>query len=88
MTTICAKSELCIFTPAQAYGVIDSAVFTDVHPTSLVDGKSEIIEFLVSASQTEYLDLNDTFNQLRLKVKNRNGNDLADDAQIVPRNVM
>ena len=88
MTTICAKSELCIFSPAPAQGVIDSAVFTDIHPTSLIDGKSEMIEFLINGSQSEYLDLNDTFIYLKLQVKNRNGSDLTDTSPVTPRNYM
>ncbi len=88
MTAICAKSELCIFSPSPAQGVIDSAVFADIHPTALIDGKSEMIEFMINGSQTEYLDLNDTFIYLNLKVKNKNSSDLPDAASVTPRNYM
>jgi hypothetical protein len=83
---ICGKSELCLFDEAPAQTMVDSATFADIHPTTLIDGKSVNIEFLINASETEYLDLNDTMLYLRLVVKNKNGTDLDPAGNTTPVN--
>lgn len=88
MMTACGKSELCIFDKAPAQVVIDSAVFADVHPTTLIEGTAQNIEFVVSGSPNEYLDLNDTFLHVTLRVKNKGGTELGADVDVVPANYL
>jgi hypothetical protein len=83
---ICGKSELCVFDGAPAQTMVESATFADIHPTTQIDGKSVNIEFLVNASETEYLDLNDTMLYIRLVVKNKNGTDLDAAGNTTPVN--
>lgn len=83
---ICGKTELCIFDPAPAQSVVESAVYADIHPTTLIDGKSTNIEFLINASETEYLDLNDTMLYVRLQVKTKKGQELPENAAVTPVN--
>ena len=85
---ICGKTELCLFDEAPAQTMVESGLYADIHPTSLIEDTGTNVEFCVNGSETEYLDLNDTFLYLQLKVRNRNGSDLAADAPVVPVNYL
>ena len=70
---LCAKSELCIFEPLSMQVVMENSLWCDIHPTSSID-KSNVIEFNISGSTTEYLDLNDTLLSLTCKVTDNQNN--------------
>jgi hypothetical protein len=84
--SICGKTELCVFDGAPAQTMVESATFADIHPTAIIDGKSANIEFSINASETEYLDLNDTMIYLKLTVKSRTGADILPEANTTPVN--
>ena len=63
----CAKTELCIFDSAAPQVVIDSAVFEEIFPINSVTDGSDV-EFSITGSDTEYLDLNDTLLYVQVKV--------------------
>jgi len=70
---LCAKSELCIFEPTTMQVVMENSLWCDIHPTSSID-KSNVIEFLISGSTTDYLDLNDTILSLTCRVRDNQNN--------------
>lgn len=84
--TLCGKTELCIFDHAPAQGVVESAIFSDIHPRTMIDEKSGSIEFEISGNKTEYLDLNDTILYLRLKIRAANGGNLSDKGKVAGNN--
>jgi hypothetical protein len=67
------KSELSIFDDVSPQVVIDSAIFQDVHPQTALDSNSDVIDFYIAGSNTEYLDLNDTLLSLRLHICRADG---------------
>ncbi len=83
--SVCGKSELCLFDKASPQVVVEKALFCDIHPTTTID-RSGRIEFLISGSGTEYLDLNDTLLYVKLKVTTKDGKPLAKEAVVTPSN--
>ena len=83
---ICGKTELCLFDNAPAQTMIENGVFVDIHPTSIIEGTGSHIEFEINGSETEYLDLNDTFLYLRLKVVLKNNASLPAGLEVKPAN--
>ena len=64
----CAKSELCIFDTALPQVVVDTACFQEIFPLNTINSNSSPdIEFNISASNTDYLDLNDTLLYVQIK---------------------
>ena len=84
----CIKSELSLFDPPMVQVIAEKALWADIHPTSSIESGSGPIEFLISGSQEDYLDLNDTILYLRLKVVKSLGSDLAIDTKIYPANLL
>ena len=81
----CAKSELCIFDTALPQVVVENACFQEIFPMNTINtGSSPDIEFNITASQTDYLDLNDTLLYVQIKVTDKDGKDLAKDADVTP----
>jgi len=70
----CVKSELCLFDPPMAQVSMEKATTIDVYPATTLDGGP--IEFLISATQDDYYDLNDTMLYLKLKIVNSDGTNL------------
>lgn len=83
---ISGKSELRLFDEAAPQAVIDSAIFMDVNPTTSLLENSDHIEFVISGSDTEYLDLNDSFLCVRLKVTTADNKVLPATSANVPCN--
>ena len=83
---ICGKTELCVFDGAPAQTMVEQGVFVDVHPTTIIEGGGNNIEFYIAGAENDYLDLNDTFLYLQLKVMEKNTSALAAGADVVPSN--
>jgi len=81
----CTKSELLIFNPVPVQSSMISSSWVDFHTLSTTIGDGPL-EFNVSASQEEYLDLNDTGLYVRLRV-DTTGNE-ADAITIGPANYL
>ena len=81
----CAKTELCIFDSAAPQVVIDSAVFEEIFPINTVTDGSDV-EFSITGSDTEYLDLNDTLLYVQVKVVGLKDADLAAAVDVTPCN--
>ena len=81
----CAKTELCIFDSAMPQIVVENACFQEIFPMNAINtNSSPDIEFNITASQTDYLDLNDTLLYVKLKVTDKEGKDLAKDVVVTP----
>ena len=63
---ICGKTELCIFDRPYAQAVVDSGSFEDIFPINSISNSHTDIEFLVTGSSSEYLDLNDSLLMMEL----------------------
>jgi hypothetical protein len=85
--SVSGKSELCIFDKPLPQGVIESAIFSDVYPSTSIDGKDcNTVEFVINGSQNEYIDLNDTLLYVKLSVRTHSGGKLTDPCTITPSN--
>ena len=88
MTTVCecGKSELGLFDPQPVQTSMERGVYVDIHPLTSPSGGGPI-EFLISGSSDEYLDLNDTMLYVRGKVKKEDKTNLTDNAHIALSNI-
>ena len=82
----CAKTELCIFDKAPPQVVVENACFEEIFPINTITGDSADIEFKIQASESNYLDLNDTLLEVEVQVKNANGKDLEIGEHATPSN--
>jgi hypothetical protein len=80
------KSELRIFDVNPPQIVVESAIFTDIHPTTSLIENHNNIEFFINGSQTEYLDLNDTMIYLKLNVTGKDRKILVAASTVTPAN--
>jgi len=84
----CGKSELCIFDHAAPQVVIDSSVFEELFPVnSFSESSNAEIDFRIVASDTDYLDLNDTLLYVKVKVTDSADAALADAVDVTPSNM-
>lgn len=74
------KSELKIFDDHPPQVVVDSGYFEDVHPRTSLSDSANLIEFFIAGSNVDYLDLNDTLLSLQIKILNKDGTGIKDDA--------
>ena len=81
MSDECIKSELDLFSLPMTQTSIEKSTYIEIPPLSaLTDGGP--IEFFVSASSEDYIDLNNTYLHLRIKITNPDGTDLAPAAPV------
>jgi hypothetical protein len=81
----CTKTELDLFAVPPTQTSIETGVFCDYHPlTSIGDGGP--IEFEVSGTGENYIDLSNTYLYIKAKVIKLDGTNIADDAAVGPTN--
>lgn len=71
----CAKSELDLFSVPATQTSIESGIYVEYHPISSITGAAPI-EFDVTASGDDYLDLANSFLCVRAKITRANGDNL------------
>ena len=72
MSEECVKSELDLFTLALTQTAIEKSTYIEIPPLSALTDRGPI-EFFVSASSEDYMDLNNTYLHLRVKITNPDG---------------
>ena len=72
------KSELAIFDRALPQIVCKQANYQEVYPKNAITSSSNNIQFRITGTGDEYLDLNDTLLYVKLKVFKGDGKDLED----------
>lgn len=77
----CTKTELDIFCVPYTQHSITKNTYHEIHPISAITGTAPI-EFHLSGSSEEYIDLNDTYLYVRAKIVNADGSDLDVDAEV------
>lgn len=83
----CAVSNLDIFSVPMSQTSIDSCTYSEYHPISnITDGAP--IEFSISGTGLEYIDLQNTQLYVKLKVVQGTGANLAANAQVSPVNLL
>ena len=85
---ICGKTEICIFDRPYAQAVVDSGSFEDIFPINSISNNNTDIEFLISGSSTEYLDLNDSLLSIQLKVTDKDKKELVAASDVAASNYM
>jgi len=80
------KTELRLFDHDLPQLVVDSACFTDINPSTSLSENASAIDFTINASDTDYLDLNDSLLYLRLKVTTSDGKNIAAASLSTPSN--
>ena len=83
----CAKSELCIFDHAVPQVVIDASAFETIYPKDSISN-TNVIEFQINGSESEYLDLNDTLLCVKIKVIKEDGSNISADTEVIPSNYL
>ena len=82
----CAKSELNLFTLPPTQTVIERGQWTEFHPVANLSDDSPV-EFNISGSKEEYLDLSQTQLYVKVKILKENGNVLGKDDKVGPVNL-
>ena len=80
------KSELALFDDIPPQVVVESANIVDIPPQTSITESSSTIDFMIYGSENEYLDLNDTFLYISLRVLTSDGKNLADTSLVTPAN--
>ena len=81
----CTKSELDLFSLPPTQTSLEAASYGEYHPlTSLADGST--IEFEISETGEDYLDLNNTLLRIKAVVTTVNGENIPNDANVAPVN--
>ena len=81
----CTKSELDLFSVPPTQTSIESGTWAEYHPlSSITDGAP--IEFEVSGTGEEYLDLANSHLYIKAKITAANGDNIAADAEVGPVN--
>lgn len=80
------KSELALFDAIPPQVVVESANIIDIPPQTSIAESHSTIDFMIYGSENEYLDLNDTFLYVALKVFTSDGKNLADASVVCPAN--
>ena len=81
----CTKSELDLFAVPDTQTSVESSTYAEYHPvTSLVDGST--IEFEMSGTGEDYLDLNHAYLHVKAKVTRNDGSNLPADDPVAPVN--
>ena len=81
----CAKSELDLFSVPATQTSIESGIYVEYHPISSITGSSPI-EFDVTASGDDYLDLANSLLCVRAKITRANGDNLDAADTVAPVN--
>ena len=80
------KSELALFDRALPQIVCKQANYQEVYPKNAITSSSNNIQFRITGTGDEYLDLNDTLLYVKLKVFKGDGKDLEDKNTPLPEN--
>lgn len=77
----CVKTELDLFTVPYTQTSIEKSTFVEIPPMSALTDAGPI-EFFISASGEDYLDLNDSYLYTRVRITNPDGTLLANAADV------
>ena len=81
----CVKSELDLFSVPPTQSSVANGSWVSHHPVASLGGGP--IEFVVSGSGEDYMDLANSYIQIQAKITNADGSNLADDAAVAPVNL-
>jgi len=73
----CAKSELDLFSVPPTQTSIETGSFVECRSIASLDNNAAPIEFDVSSSGEDYMDLANSYLHIKVKIVKENGNDLA-----------
>lgn len=77
----CVKTELDLFTVPYTQTSLEKSTFLEIPPVSAIT-ETGPLEFYISSSGEDYLDLNDSYLSLRVKITNPDGSDLPAAADV------
>lgn len=83
----CAKSELDLFTIPPTQTVIEKGQWIEYHPLSNVTSGQSPLEFNISGSAEEYVDLSQTLLYVKVKILKSNGDSLKKEDKVGPVNL-
>ncbi|XP_067143529.1 uncharacterized protein F54H12.2-like [Centruroides vittatus] len=82
----CTKSELDLFSTVSTQLAIDNTSEVIVHPVATISDSRAPIEFYVSGSGENYIDLHSIYLHVQAKIVKKNGTDTAVDEKVAPVN--
>lgn len=77
----CVKTELDLFTVPHTQTSLEKSTFIEIPPISAINDSGPI-EFHISGSGDDYIDLNDSYIFLRVKITNADGTNLANGTDV------
>lgn len=81
MSETCVKSELDIYTVPVTQVSVDRSTYQEIPPVSAIT-ETAPIEFYVTGSSEDYIDLNNTHIFIRAKITKSDGTNIANDAKV------
>lgn len=82
----CAKSELDLFAVPLTQTSVEEGRFVEVGPIASLTSNMPI-EFRIEGSESEYLDLSNSYVYVKAKITKPDGTNLADDSEVGPCNL-
>ena len=82
----CVKSELDLFSVPPTQSSVDHGQWVEYHPVAAL-GNGMSVEFAISGSGDDYMDLANTYLQVQAKIVNADGSNLSRDAEVAPVNL-
>ena len=82
----CVKSELSLFDPLVFQSTMEKASYVDYHAISNLDGGGPI-EFHVTGTSEDYIDVNDTMLYIKVMITNLNGTNLDNGVDVALTNM-
>jgi len=64
-----SKSELCLNSMPPTQTAIEKSTFIEYRPLAAISGETPLIEFFIPSSMDQYLDLDDMFLKVKLRIK-------------------
>ncbi len=77
----CVKTELDLFTVPYTQTSIEKSTFVEIPPVLAITDTGPL-EFYISASSEDYIDLNDTYLFTRVRITNLDGTNLANGVDV------
>ena len=81
MSETCVKSELDIYTVPVTQVSVDRTSYQEIPPISAITDTAPL-EFYVTGSSEDYIDLNNTYILIRAKITNADGGIIGNDAEV------
>ena len=82
----CVKSELDLFAVPLTQTSVEEGRWVEYGPVAAISDSSDVIEFKIAETDSEYIDLKNSFIRVKAKIVTATGESLPDSAEVAPVN--